>query len=240
VTGVAGTRGLVFGASSGIGGAVAALAAEQGGHVLAFSRRGTAPSGVRITALRGDVRDPADVDRAFRAAQDHGGLDWVVNAAGVGFFAPVEERFAQQWQDILNTSVLGTLNILARASTLHPSLSHFVQIGSLAGARPSQTPGNDVYSAAKAAVALLLRRHRARLRVKGILTRVTLVTPGYVGGTDFGRNFFAHAPDQKVPILDRFEPLSAADIAEAVYYALTRPYHLELSEIVIRPVEQPD
>jgi NADP+-dependent farnesol dehydrogenase len=43
-----------------------------------------------------------------------------------------------------------------------------------------------------------------------------------------------------MPILDRFEPLSATDIAETVHYALTRPDHLELSEIVVRPVEQPD
>ena len=240
MTDARGTRGLVFGGSSGIGAAVAALTAGHGCHVLAFSRRGSAPPGVRIAALRGDVRDPADVDRAFRAAQGRGGLDWVVNAAGVGFFAPVEEGFAQQWQHILDTNVLGTLNVLARASTLHPPLRHFVQIGSLAGTRPSQTPGNDVYSAAKAAGALLLRRHRARLRAAGIMTRVTLVTPGYVGETDFDRNFFAHAPDQQVPILDRFEPLSATDIAETVHYALTRPDHLELSEIEVRPVGQPD
>ena len=134
--------------------AVAALTAGHGCHVLAFSRRGSAPPGVRIAALRGDVRDPASVDRAFRQnAQGRGGLDWVVNAAGVGF-APVEEGFAEQWQHILDTNVLGTLNVLARASTLHPPLRHFVQIGSLAGTCPSQTPGNDVYSAAKVACVL--------------------------------------------------------------------------------------
>lgn len=240
MTSVPATRGLIFGASSGIGAAVATLMAEQGCYVLAASRRGSGPPTAGITRLCCDVRDPAGVDRAFRAAGDHGGLDWVVNAAGVGYFAPVEEEFAQQWQDILHTNVLGTLHILARTGALNPPLRHFVQIGSLAATRSSQTPGNDIYSATKAAGTLLLHRHRARLRAAGILTRVTLVTPGYVGGTDFDRNFFAHAPDRRVPILDRFEPLSTTDVAKTIHYALTRPDHLELSEIVIRPVEQHD
>jgi NADP-dependent 3-hydroxy acid dehydrogenase YdfG len=240
MTGVPATRGLVFGASSGIGAAVVRLMAEQGCHVLAASRRGTGPPGSTITALRCDVRDPDDVDRAVRGAADRGGLDWTVNAAGVGYFAPVELGFDRQWRDIVDTNVLGTLHILARTGALDPPLRHFVQIGSLAATRPSQTPGNDVYSAAKAAVALQLRRYRAGLRAVGTRTRVTLVTPGYVGDTDFARNFFNHATDRRVPILDRFTPLSTMDVAETVRYVLTQPDHVELSEIVVRPVEQPD
>jgi NADP-dependent 3-hydroxy acid dehydrogenase YdfG len=224
---------VVFGASSGIGAAVVDLLAGSGVPVVAASRRGTAASGA--VAVKCDIRDPGSVAEVLRAA---GSPDWVVNAAGVGFYAPVAERFSAQWQQILDTNVLGTLNILAQLR--ERPVRHFVQVGSLAGSRPSQTPGNDVYAASKAAGAQLLSRFRGELRAAGIRTKVTLITPGYVGGTDFGANFFQHAPEHAEPILDRFPPLSPLDVATTIEYALRQPDHLELSEIVVRPVEQPD
>jgi NADP-dependent 3-hydroxy acid dehydrogenase YdfG len=236
----AGAHGLVIGGSSGIGAAVAASMAERGYEVLAASRRGTVPPGTAAKAVSCDVRNPDQVARRVREAHRGDGLDWVVNAAGVGYFAPVEERFAEQWRDIVEVNLLGLLAILATLRTLDPPVGHLVHIGSLAGTRPSQTPGNDLYAATKAAGASLLAQHRQELRAAGIRTKITLITPGYVGDTDFARNFFAHAPDRREPILDRFPPLAPLDVARVVEYALTQPPHIELSEIVIRPVDQPD
>ncbi|MGH3925721.1 MAG: SDR family oxidoreductase [Pseudonocardiaceae bacterium] len=233
-------RCVVFGGSSGIGAAVASLMAEQGCHVVAASRRATVPPGTKAAPERCDVRDAGSVARVLQDTLDGGGIDWIVYAVGVGYYAPIDERFAPQWRDILDTNFLGTLTVLAQVRMLPTPIRHFVQIGSLAGTRPSQTPGNDVYSATKAACALLLARHRAELRADGVPTKITLITPGYVGDTDFGRNFFAHAPDRRQSILDRFPPLSPADVARTVGYALTQPDHVELSEIVVRPIEQPD
>lgn len=235
-----GVRAVVFGASSGIGAAVVELLARDGAAVVAASRRGTAHAQAGVVAVRCDVRSAADVAGVLREALTGGGVDWVVNAAGVGFYAPLESRFAAQWQEILDTNVMGMLNVLAALRDLPRAVGHVVQVGSLAGARPSRTPGNDVYAASKAAGAMLLGRHRAGLRAAGTSTRTTLVTPGYVGSTDFGANFFRHAPDAAEPILDRFPPLSALDVASVVQYALRQPAHVELSEIVVRPVEQPD
>ncbi|MGH3693328.1 MAG: SDR family oxidoreductase [Pseudonocardiaceae bacterium] len=238
--GAAPARCVVFGGSSGIGAAVATLMAEQGCHVVAASRRATAPPGTNATPEHCDIRDADSVARVLQDTLDGGDIDWIVNAAGVGYYAPIDERYAPQWQQILDTNLLGTLTVLAQTRMLPTPVRHFVQIGSLAGTRPSQTPGNDVYSATKAAGALLLARHRAELRADGVPTKITLITPGYVGNTGFGRNFFAHAPDRRRPILDRFPPLSPVDVARTVAYALTQPDHVELSEIVVRPVEQPD
>jgi NADP-dependent 3-hydroxy acid dehydrogenase YdfG len=235
-----GVRGLVFGGSSGIGAAVVATMAERGCEVLVASRRAKVPPGCDAKAVSCDVRDAGQVARVLREAHDGPGLEWVVNAAGVGYFAPIEERFVEQWREIAEVNLLGMLAVLATLRALDPPIGHLVQIGSLAGTRPSRTPGNDVYAATKTAGAVVLTQHREQLRAAGVRTKITLITPGYVGDTDFGRNFFTHAPDRRQPILDQFPPLAPADIANVVAYALTQPAHIELSEITIRPVDQPD
>lgn len=233
-------RGVVFGGSSGIGAAVAERLARAGSPVVAASRRGAAAGHAGVAAAACDVRDGESVARVLRDAVSAGGVDWVVNAAGVGFYAPVLGRFAPQWRAIIDTNIVGMLNVLAQLRELQRPVRHFVQVGSLAGSRPSRTPGNDVYAATKATGAMLLARFRAELRAAGVLTRTTLITPGYVGGTDFGENFFQHAPDKKEAIFSRFTPLSPVDIAMTIEYVLAQPGHIELSEIVVRPVEQPD
>jgi NADP-dependent 3-hydroxy acid dehydrogenase YdfG len=119
-------------------------------------------------------------------------------------------------------------------------LRHLVQIGSLAGTRPSKTPGNDVYAATKAAGALTLSRYREHVRRAGERTKISLITPGYVGGTDFTHNFYRGNADDRQLDLDEFLPLSPEDVAVAVEYVLCQPTHVELSELVIRPVDQPD
>lgn len=235
-----GSRGVVFGGSSGIGAAVVSALTAAGSTVFAASRRATAPGGVTTDPIRCDVRDTGQVTDVLCRLQDTGGVDWIVNAAGVGFYAPIRGGFSPQWRDILDTNVLGTLNVLAQARALPRQPGHIVQIGSLAGTRPSQTPGNDVYAAAKAGAAQLLLRHREQLRRDGIRTRLTLITPGYVGDTDFTANYYAHAPEHRRPLLDRFTPLTPCDVARVVVYALATPEHVELSEIVVRPVGQPD
>ena len=233
-------RAVVFGASSGIGAAVASVLADTGATVVAASRRATTPAGVRARAVRCDVRDADQVAGLLRRLDDDGGVDWIVNAAGVGFYAPISGEFVAQWRDIVDTNIVGTLTVLAQARALGRQPGHIVQIGSLAGTRPSRTPGNDVYAATKAAGAQLLQRHREQLRRDGIGTRITLVTPGYVGDTDFTRNYYAHAAERARPLLDRFPPLSPHDVARVVAHALAQPEHVELSEIVVRPVGQPD
>jgi NADP-dependent 3-hydroxy acid dehydrogenase YdfG len=232
---------LVLGGSSGIGAATASLLSRAGFHVAAASRRGTAPPGQdSITRLTCDVRDPASVRAAFAAVGRSGPVACVINAAGVGFFAPFTHDHAADWRDIVDTNFLGLLHILGATEELARPLQHLVQIGSLAGTRPSKTPGNDIYAATKAAGALTLSRYREHVRRVGGRTKISLITPGYVGGTDFTRNFYRYDADEQQLNLDQFSPLSPEDVAAAVEYVLCQPTHVELSELVIRPVDQPD
>lgn len=227
-------RGVVFGGSSGIGAAVARLRAAAGDAVLVAGRRGIVPPGCAATGMRCDVRSPEQV-----AAVLTGPADWVVNAAGVGFYAPVAPEFATRWSEIVDTNVVGLLNLLAALGE-RPPIGQFVHISSLAALRPSRTPGNDVYAASKAAGAALVARYRAGLRAAGHRTRVSVVSPGYVGGTDFEANFYRDAPVAGPAVTAGFPPLTAADVASVVDHALSAPAHLELSEIVVRPIAQPD
>ncbi|MFJ8299079.1 SDR family oxidoreductase [Streptomyces sp. NPDC094447] len=231
--------GVVFGGSSGIGSAVVRAMRARGHRVLSASRRGTSPNGGDSVVC--DIRDGDGVAEALcRASPDGARVDWVVNAAGVGYYAPFEERFGEQWQQILDTNVIGLLNLVSALRGLPVPVRNLVQIGSLAGSRPSRTPGNDVYAAAKTAGAQLLSRHREQLRASGVGTKVTVITPGYVGETDFSRNFYGHAPDLAEPLLDRFVPLSPTDVASVVEHVLLAPGQVEISEIVLRPPGQPD
>ena len=234
--------GIVFGASSGIGAAVAARLGGVDAHVVAASRRGTtatATAGSMISATC-DVRDPYSVQQTIDAAIDTGPVDWVVNAAGVGFYAPLNRGHEPQWRDILETNVLGALHILTALQSLDPPLGHLVHVGSLAAVRPSPTVGNQVYGVSKAAASTLIGRARADARSAGTMTKYTIVHPGFVGATEFTANYFRHHPDAEVPLLDRFEPLTPGDVADVVEYVLTQPENVEISEIVVRPRAQPD
>lgn len=232
--------GVVFGGSSGIGAAVVERMSTKIGRIIAASRRASAPSISNVTAVFCDIREPSNVADVLQIANQSGGIDWVVNAAGVGFYAPMTKAFHAQWLNIIDTNILGTINLIAQLQTLEKPIVHYVQIGSLAALRTSQTPGNDVYGAAKAAAATLLFRHRTELRAAGNLTKITLIIPGYVGKTDFVRNYFQHLPEERKPLLNRFEPLSPMDVAATIEYALELPSHIELSEIIVRPLGQPD
>lgn len=236
--------GVVFGGSSGVGAAVTADLVEQGQRVVVASRRGTLPAGVSktegVVAVSCDVTAPADVRAAIGSAHELGSLDWVVNSVGVGYFAPVEPCYHEQWKNILDVNVTGLLNILASVREVRPPVSHFVHISSLSAHRPSRTPGNDVYAAAKSAAAGLLYRERAHLRGSGVPTKITLVTPGFIGETEFATNFFRYAPDQARPLLGDFPPLVPCDIAQSVLWAIASPPNVEISEITLRPLWQPD
>ena len=218
-------RGLVLGGSSGIGAAVVRLRSRAGDSVVAAARRGPVPC---------DIRSPEQL-RSVLA----GPYDWVVNAVGVGFYAPFAPEYAPRWSEILETNVVGLLNLLAALGE-QPPIGQLVHISSLAAVRPSRTPGNDVYAASKAAGAAVIAQYRSGLRAAGSRTRVSVVTPGFVGGTDFEANYYRDAPAPGPPVTGAFPPLTADDVATVVGQVLSSPAHLELSEIIVRPIGQGD
>jgi NADP-dependent 3-hydroxy acid dehydrogenase YdfG len=233
-------RGVVFGASSGIGAAVVARLAGQGTRLYSASRRGSCDVDLAgVSAVSADVRLYGSVAQLLRsAASERGGLGFVVNSAGVGYYAPLGVDHSDAWREILETNILGIANICSVLLEEEVQVAHLVQIGSVAAYRVSKTPGNAIYSAAKTAAAVVLDHFRTLLRERGSETRVSLISPGLVEGTEFAQNFFRYSPDHSRPLYVAGDNLTPGDIADVVAYVLSAPQHVDIDHVVVRPTLQ--
>jgi NADP-dependent 3-hydroxy acid dehydrogenase YdfG len=218
---------LITGASSGIGEATARAAADHGYRVVLGARRedriralaGELGGDDRARAVRCDVTEWDDVRSAVDAALDgFGRLDVAFANAGFGAKRGFLEESPEQWRSMILTNVYGTaLTIRAAIPPLRETRGHLLLTGSVAGR--VALPGS-VYSATKWAVTAMAESARQDLRGSGV--RVTLVEPGMVD-TPFFDNRVSGA-------------LQADDVARAVLYAVTQPPHVDVADVMIRPV----
>ena len=237
---------LITGASSGIGEATAVALAEQGAAVAIAARRldrlealqrKLEADGATVLTLELDVTDEAACSAAVdRTVAELGGLDIVVNNAGVMLLGPIEGADTQDWRRMIDTNVYG-LMYLTHAAVPH-LLSRgggdIVQVSSVAG-RVARA-GSGVYNASKFAVNAFSESLRQELTTRGV--RVTMVEPGAVA-TEL-QSHITHA-DTKAGIeqwIAGMRPLQADDIARAVVYAVTQPSHVSVNELLIRPTDQ--
>jgi NADP-dependent 3-hydroxy acid dehydrogenase YdfG len=232
-------RGLavVTGASSGIGAATAHRLAKEGFDVVVGARRverlDEVATAIGGRALPLDVTDPASVD-AF-CAQVPGCRVLVNNAGGAIGLDPIETSSDQDWQWMLDTNVIGTVR-MTRA--LLPALEasgdgHVVMVGSVAGIEPY--PGGAGYNAAKFGVRAFTQVLRMELLGRPI--RVTEVDPGLVE-TEFSVVRFRGDTDRAAQVYEGVDPLTADDVADTIAYAVTRPSHVNLDQIVITSRDQ--
>jgi gluconate 5-dehydrogenase len=178
-----GKTALVTGASRGIGAAIAAGFAEASAKVLGLSRSGTAPTGV--TALACDLSDDASIKRAFDQVAKAGGLDVLVNAAGISLPADGASEL-KRFRDTLATDLTGVYaTILSAYPLLKKAGGSIINITSINSVRGF--PGNPGYVAAKAGLAGLTRALANDYARDGI--RVNALAPGYIA-TDLNRDFF--------------------------------------------------
>lgn len=226
---------LITGASSGIGAATARAAAET--HRLVLAARREEPleelaaelgGGERAVAVRCDVSEWSEVEALAAAGIDaFGRIDAVFANAGFGARRGFLEESVEHWRSMVLTNVYGVA-LTIRATLPHlleRGDGHFVITSSVAGRRV--LPGS-LYSATKWAVTAIGEALRAELRQmhENHAIRVTLIEPGM---TD--TPFFDNRPGEWA--------LRDSDIANAVVYALEQPAHVDVNEILIRPVSQP-
>lgn len=231
---------LVTGASSGIGAATARALAADGFHVLCAARRLD-----RLTALADEIGGTAvacdvtsDESVAALAEAVGGSLDVLVNDAGGAFgSAPVEQADLADWQAMYDVNVLGLVRV---TRALLPALRRapdalIVNVGSTAGRVAYKTGGG--YTAAKHATRVVTET--LRLELNGSPVRVTEIAPGMVHTEEFSLVRFAGdqaAADAVYADVD--SPLVAADVAEAIRWVASLPRHVNIDELVIRPVAQ--
>lgn len=230
-------HGVVIGASAGIGHALVKRLAPEAASIVALSRRGHVPPvEASLQSFAVDVRDFDALDTAFATITAENRVDFVVNCVGVGFFAPIGADHSETWAEMLLTNVGGLLNLLSVIDRRAPSLGTLVHISSTAAHRPSRTPGNECYTASKVAARSIINGYRTIVHDSGRHTRVAMVSPGYVEGTDFDRNFFSKAtPPTPVDLYGGQENLRPPDVADAIAGILSTPAHIEVDDLIIRP-----
>lgn len=231
---------VVTGASSGIGAASARALAAEGFRVVCAARRTD-----RIEALAAEIGGLAvtcDVtsDDAVHALADAAGAHVEVlvnNAGGAIGVARIEDAEVADWQQMYDVNVLGALRV---TRALFPALRSaadavIVNIGSTAGR--GVYPGGAGYSAAKHGLRAM--SETLRLELNGEPIRVTEIAPGMVHTPEFSLNRLGGDRSAAEAIYaDVDSPLVAEDIAEAVRWVATLPRHVNIDEMVIRPVAQ--
>jgi NADP-dependent 3-hydroxy acid dehydrogenase YdfG len=234
----AGRTAVVTGASSGIGAATAARLAAEGFDVVLAARRLD-----RLTALaertggravRLDVTDPASVEE-FAAGLDR--VDVLVNNAGGAFDGnAVAEADLDSWARTYEVNVLGTVRL---TKALLPALrasgrGDVVFVGSTAGLISYE--GGASYTAAKHAVHTLAET--LRLELCGEPVRVIEIAPGMVRTDEFSRNRLGSQQAADAVYRGVREPLVADDVADCIAWTITRPHHVNVDLLVVRPRAQ--
>ena len=246
-----GTVAMVTGASSGIGEAASRALAARGAAVALVARRRD-----RLEKLAAQLEErggsalviPADVevpDQAEVAVQhtvdEMGRLDILVNDAGVMLLGPALDAPLEEWSRMVSVNVLGLLQ------TTHAALPHLVHaaedsprrvadlvnIGSVAGRQARA--GSAVYNLTKFGVRAF--SEALRQEVTGRHVRVSVVEPGRVD-TELQSHLRPEVREASMRRFEGVEPLKANDIAEAIEYIVTRPRHVAVNELLVRPTEQ--
>jgi 3-hydroxy acid dehydrogenase/malonic semialdehyde reductase len=234
----------VTGASAGFGAAIARSFVKGGHRVVAAARRKdrldalAAELGDALLALELDVRDRdavAAVPSSLPA--DFAAVDVLVNNAGLALgVEPAQRASLDDWTTMIDTNCTGLVQV-TRAflpGMVERDRGHIFNLGSIAGRWPY--PGGNVYGATKAFVRQFSLNLRADLL--GTAVRVTDIEPGLCGGTEFSNVRFHGDDDKAAKVYADVQPLTAEDVADAVYWIATRPAHVNINTIELMPVAQ--
>ena len=228
---------MVTGASSGIGAATAQRLVEEGFDVVVGARRiarlEEVAEAIGARALPLDVTDTASVDAFCSEVETCAVL--VNNAGGALGLSPVAEADEEQWRWMYDANVLGVMR-MTRA--LLPALArgnggHVVTVGSVAAHETYD--GGGGYTAAKHAARAVTET--LRLELLGRRVRVTEVDPGLVE-TEFSLVRFGGDAEAAKRPYKGMTPLRAEDVADCIAWAVTRPPHVNVDRIVLKPTEQ--
>jgi NADP-dependent 3-hydroxy acid dehydrogenase YdfG len=246
-----GTVALVTGASSGIGEATARALAEAGAAVAVAARRkdrlealaeSIRGQGGTVLVLETDVTDEQQAAAMVeQTVAELGRLDTLVNNAGVMLLGPAVDADVTEWQRMVQLNVLGLLYSahaalphLLRAAEQEPRrVADLVNISSVAG-RVARN-GSGVYNLTKHGVGAFSESLRQEVTKRHV--RVSLVEPGAVSTELASHN----RPEVQAAMRQRFgeiQRMEAEDIADAIAYIVTRPRHVSVNEMLIRPTEQ--
>jgi len=228
---------VVTGASSGIGAATARRLAAEGFSLVLGARRlellREVGDPLGATCLPLDVTDPGSV-ATFCDAIGSDVHVLVNNAGGALGLEAVRDSRDEDWAWMYESNVLGTLRMTrALLPAIEAAHGHIVMMGSVAGFEPY--PGGGGYNAAK--FGLRAMTQVLRMELVGLDVRLTEIDPGMVE-TEFSVVRFRGDAARAAKVYEGIDPLTADDVADCVVFAVTRPAHVNIDEIVVKPVAQ--
>ena len=244
----AGKVALVTGGSSGIGEATVRLLAEAGMRVVAVARdrkrleaikAEVETHGSQMLAIGADLTREAEITALFdQIRQEWGGVDVLINNAGLGFAGSLADQSPEDWRAMLelNVTALSICTQQALKDMESRPEGHIIHISSITGHRVPPFGSGPFYAATKHAVNALVDGLRMELHAKGSNVRVGAVSPGLVE-TQFSERSKRKPGDKSA--YQQFKVLEARDIAQAVAYMLATPHHVQIHDIILRPRLQP-
>ncbi|GLW70185.1 aldehyde dehydrogenase [Kitasatospora phosalacinea] len=244
-----GRTAVVTGAASGMGEAIARQLVAEGARVALLARRTdrlaalAAELGPNALAVTADVTDQDSVDAAQKLVHEAlGRVDLLVNSAGVMLPNPVDDGRIDEWSRMIDTNVTGVLRMIRAfgpdlvAAAADGATADLVDISSIGAS--VVFPNYAVYGATKAALTQLSAALRSEYGPRDV--RVTNIEPGLTD-TELGTHIDnpALGPEGQLgAMFDAIGPLAAADIADLVAYAASRPRHVNLRQLVVLPTRQ--
>jgi serine 3-dehydrogenase len=243
---IKGKTAVVTGASSGIGRACAEAFADRGVNLVLAARRlemidelreKLSGRGISVRIRRLDVREREDVLKFATELKSDGICpDILINNAGLSAgLDKLHEGDFDDWDRMIDTNVKGLLNVSRGLIPLmvERNAGHIVNIGSLAGHQVY--PGGNVYNATKFAVRALTEG--MSIDLLGTKVRVSCVSPGAVH-TEFSEVRFHGDRKRAEKVYQGYEPLTAADVADAILYVVNTPEHVNILELLMLPTAQ--
>jgi NADP-dependent 3-hydroxy acid dehydrogenase YdfG len=229
-----GKSAVVTGASSGIGAATAQALAREGARVVGGARR-TDRIATPVTPIELDVTDPDSCESFVKAAvEDLSGIDILVNAAGLALGRDLFDASSEADERVvLETNVNGLIRMTRLCLPHLRDGGHIVNLGSVAG-RQAYEKGS-LYVTSKFAVRGFTYALREDLLGRPI--HITTVDPGLVE-TDFSRVRFRGDEDTARKVYEGVEAMQPEDIADCVLFAVTRPPHVNVDELVVKALAQ--
>jgi NADP-dependent 3-hydroxy acid dehydrogenase YdfG len=246
MTDISGKIVFITGASSGIGKACAESFASSGANLIITARRKerlnllsetlSKKYGIKVLSCEMDVRRQEVVERTVGDLPENWkDIDILVNNAGLGYFSKLQDGKISDWEEMIDTNIKGLLYVTRTilGIMVQRNSGHVITIGSLAG--HEVYPMGNVYCATKWASNALNKALRVDLL--GTKIRVTSIDPGMVE-TDFRIVSFRGDTERAKQFSKGLIPLSPEDIADAVVYAASRPWHVNIREMILYPTMQ--
>jgi len=236
---------LITGATSGIGKATAERFASEGIRLVLCGRRKERLDQIRselskitdVHVLNFDIRNKEEVFASIESLPDEfSRIDILVNNAGNAHgLDPIQEGNVDDWEAMLDINVKGLLYVskMIIPKMIDNNSGHIINIGSTAG--KEVYPNGNVYCASKHAVDAINQGMRIDLNKYGI--RVGAINPGMVE-TEFSMVRFKGDKDRAKSVYQGFDALRPEDIADIIYFVVSRPYHVNIADLVVMPTAQ--